>query len=101
MRQVLELPRLLGTRQAAADVVERANLPEPLDGDVVVLANSVAAVSPSYADELVKQLLEVHRAEEILIVGGSPHLQDRLKDAAQRRSMGDKVRTVSPSEAGV
>lgn len=98
----VELPRLLGTRKAARDTVEQAELPPDLnDHSVIVLANRVASVSASYADELVKQLLEDRNAEEILLVGASPHLEERLNDAVARRHVKGTVRRTTASEAGV
>lgn len=98
----VELPRLLGTRKSAIDTVERADLPVNLsDHSVVVVANRVASVSASYADELVKQLLEDRGADEILLVGASPHLEERLNDAISRRHVKGTVRRTTASEAGV
>lgn len=101
MTITVELPRLLGTRKAAQDAVEQAKIPESLsDHSVVVLANRVASVSASYADELVKQLLEDRGADAILLVGASAHLEERLKDAASRRHVSGTVRRTTATEAG-
>lgn len=102
MTITVELPRLLGTRKAAQDAVEHANLPDSLtDHSVVVVANRVASVSASYADELVKQLLEERGADAILLVGASEHLEGRLKDAVSRRHVSGTVRRTTAAEAGV
>lgn len=100
MNATIELPRLLGTRKAAIDTVEAADLPANL-GSVVILANRVAFVSASFAGELVKQVLEVRGAEEILLVGASPRLEEVLNDAVTRCSVKGTVRRTTASEAGV
>jgi hypothetical protein len=77
-------------------------VPSNLDSDdVVVIGNRVASVSASYADELVKELLQERRARAIVLVGASEHLTERLRNAAARRHVEDRLRASSAVDAGV
>lgn len=79
----ITLPRLVGTRAAADSLIEQAGLDAPAE-EVTLFARAVSSAAPSFADELVRKLLElgVHRMR---VVGSSDRLLQYLRESAERR----------------
>ncbi|MCS5715117.1 hypothetical protein NVV95_11195 [Herbiconiux sp. CPCC 205716] len=87
----IELPRLVGTREAATELLEQKQIPVELAGaDVYILGRSLATSTISFADELLKQLSARH-AGDIILVGTPGRFENDIKNAAARRKL-DSVR---------
>ncbi|GGL07810.1 phospholipase/lecithinase/hemolysin [Curtobacterium luteum] len=78
----ITLPRLVGTREAAEDLVNRTD-GTPEDGRVEVNGRALATSTISFADELVKKLIE-RGAKEILIVSAPERFRRQMTDAGKR-----------------
>ena len=101
MEQIV-LPRLAGTREAVGDLLSAQSVPSRLSGQtVVVLCRELASGSPSFADELVKELLEDRAAAELVLVGPPARFQHHVEAAAVRRDVADRVRLGTGAELGV
>ena len=91
----IKLPRLIGGRDAARDVTAGA-LPGHLHGDrVLVICRDLFAATPSFADELVRQVLVEREADELVLVGASGEFPGWVSDAAVRRQVASRVRELS------
>lgn len=98
----LTLPRLAGTRETVGDLLASQSVPVSLDGQVVVvLSRALASGSPSFADELVKEVLGERGAAELVLVGSSPRFTHHVEAAAARRHLAERVRVGSGAELGV
>ncbi len=101
MEQIV-LPRLAGTREAVGDLLAAQAVPSPLSGQtVVVLCRELASGSPSFADELVKELVEDRSAAELVLVGAPARFQHHVQAAAVRRDVAGRVRLGNGAELGV
>ena len=93
--QTVTLPPLAGSRPAAAELL--SGLPEDLAGEQVsVLARDLLSGSPSFADELVRQLTVERHAESVVVVGAEPTFEGYVRNAAQTHGVADRVTTRSP-----
>lgn len=100
--QLIVLPRLAGTREAVGDLLAAHEVPGPLSGQtVIVLCRELASGSPSFADELVKELIEDRAAAELVLVGAPALFQRHVEAAAVRRDVAGRVRLGSGAELGV
>lgn len=98
----LRLPRLVGTREAVSDLMAEQQIAASLRGErLVVLCRDLAAGSMSFADELVKQVLDERCADELVLVGAPQRFVGGVRAAAQRRSVADRVHVRTAVEAGV
>lgn len=98
----LELPRLAGTREAVSDLLADAGVSVSLAGqDVVVFARALASGSPSFADELVRAVLEVRGADHLILVGSPSLFATRVREAARRRGVYDKFQEAQAAEVHV
>lgn len=96
------LPRLAGTREAVADLLEEQNVAVDLEGDsLVVFASELTSGSSSFADELVRESLEERKAQGLALVGPPKLFEERVFASAERRGLSGRVRTVSGAEVGV
>lgn len=84
----ITLPRLVGTREAADQIVgdslgqrDRSTT----DGRVLLLSRALAASTISFADELVLKL-EQEGFSEILVVGAPAQFTEQLAQATSRHS---------------
>lgn len=84
----IELPRLAGTREAVSDLLEDQGVAARLDGDdLVVFAHALASGSPSFADELVREAIEIRGADHLVLVAPPELFAERVRDAATRRGV--------------
>lgn len=98
----LELPRLVGTRDAVSDLLAEQGLPSNLAGqDVVVLGRALASGSSSFADQLVHEVLEVRGANRLILVGSPSLFKTRVREAAERRCVDTRLREAPAAEVHV
>lgn len=101
MEQIV-LPRLAGTREAVSDLLAAQSVPAALTGEtVVLLCRALASGSPSFADEMVKEVLVERGADELVLVGSSERFLQHVTAAAERRDVAGRVRVGSGAELGV
>lgn len=87
---VVELPRLCGVRESAAELT--AGMPTVHGRDTAYLdAKAAVSVAQGYADELVRQILVEKKWGRLVVTGASPRLADRLTAAAHRRGVADRL----------
>ncbi len=92
----LTIPRLAGTRDAVVDLLREHDVPQDLAGTTVVISGrDVVASSASYVDELVRQVLDVRAAAELVLVSPPDQFRDRVLEAAQRRGVTNRVRVTT------
>ena len=91
----IRLPRLVGTREAADELVAEAE-GTPVDGQAWVLGGALATSTMSFADELVERLA-ARGADQIVIVAGTERFTQQMSDAASRHAP-VKVRPASADE---
>jgi hypothetical protein len=90
--QSVTLPPLAGSRPAAAVLL--SGLPDDLTGQqVTVLSRNLLSGSPSFADELVRQLAVERNAAGIVVVGAEPTFEQYVHDAAHNHDVGPRVTT--------
>lgn len=82
----LTLPRLAGTRAAAAEFCA-ATTNRLFATTVVIDASHCVSMAQGYADELVKQLLVIRYAPRVEVRGASGPMVEYLTDAAERREV--------------
>ncbi|MCW2609983.1 MAG: hypothetical protein QOC93_1447 [Actinomycetota bacterium] len=86
------LPPLAGSRPAAAALL--AGLPADLSGDeVAVLCRDLLTGSPSFADELVRQLAVERNAGRVVLVGAEDAFERYVRDAARDHAVAERVAT--------
>lgn len=78
----ITLPRLVGTRQAADEIVAESAIGER-DQVVTIFARAVSSSAPSFADELLKKLRN-RGINKVLVVGSPDRLFAYLTDSAAR-----------------
>jgi hypothetical protein len=87
----VEAPDHAGSRDQAQTLVRA--LPENLEGQTVLLDCSDLVVgSPSFLDEMVKQVLVLRRADALEISGAGDRARDLLERAAHNRSVSERLR---------
>lgn len=99
----LRLPELGGTRDAARLAVEAQLSDEPIaKGDrAVVIARDLLSSSASFADEIVRCLLGVSGAAEIILVAPPKKFETQVREAATRRGFDGCVSRESAAVLGV
>ncbi len=98
----LVLPYLAGTREAARDLIQEQGLERSLEGrGVLLLCQDLASGSTSFADELVKILLEERQAATIMLLGDPDRFAQHVAASASRRNFSGRVKAVTGAEAGV
>lgn len=90
----LDLPRLASSREAANALVSSAR-GELKDAVVTVNCRDLLSGSPSFADELVKRVLEVGGAAELVLVGAPRDFTNYVRDSAHSRAVLSRVRTAA------
>ncbi len=100
--QVLKLPRLVGTREAVRDLMIDQGVSSSLRAEpFVVLCRDLATGSTSFADELVKTVLEDGGAQALILVGAPDRFLNHVQSSAERRHVAGKVVVGSGAEVGV
>lgn len=93
----LEPSQHAGSRDHARELV--ATLPAQLAGTSVVLdCTGLAVGTPSFLDEIVKEVLVVRQADRLEVVGGSPRIATLSQKAAANRGVADRLTVVARSE---
>jgi hypothetical protein len=96
----LRLPRLVGTREAAVDLLDAQDVARDLrTADVVVFCDDLATGSASFADELVRQVLVERHGVHLVLVGAPQLFWMRVSESAERRGVADRVTQKSAAEA--
>jgi len=86
----LETPEHAGSREQAIDLASA--LADDLTGQIVVLDFSGIVVStPSFLDELIKQILERRHASALNVVGATDRARHLLIRAATNREVLDRL----------
>lgn len=90
----LVLPRLAGTREAVYDLLSEQDVPKELVGQTLTVhARDLASGSPSFADQLVKVVLQERQAEELIILGAPQRFIGHVLGSAERRGVRPRVST--------
>jgi hypothetical protein len=85
-------PDHAGSREQAQDLVR--SLADDLTGQTVLVDCSRLVVgTPSFLDELVKQILEQRNAQELEVSGGPQRARALLERSAENRGVRSRVRT--------
>jgi hypothetical protein len=75
-----------------ADLLEEQGLAADFAGQrVVVSCRELSSGSPSFADELVSELLDHRHASEVLLVSCPPKFRNYMLEAASRHGRQDAV----------
>lgn len=91
----IAVPEHAGSREQADELA--GTLPLALDTDTVTLDCSVVVVAtPSFLDEIVKQVLVVRNAATLEVVGGPARPRELVERAARNREVHDRVRVDAP-----
>lgn len=86
----VQMPDHAGSRDQAQDLLRA--LPNDLTGTIVALDCSDVVVStPSFMDEMVKQILEKRHAKTLEVNSGSQRAQELLKRSAENRGVRDRL----------
>lgn len=95
----LEPPRHAGSRDHARSLL--AGLPSRMTGTSVVLdCRELIVGTPSFLDEVVKELLVVREADQLEIVGGTARVATLTERAATNRGVAERVTIVTASANG-
>jgi hypothetical protein len=86
----ITLPKLAGTREKADLLTD--HLPDDLsDSTVTIDASESAAIAQCCVDELVKQIVQVRNAKQMIIVTEQESLAKRALDSATIRRFADRL----------
>jgi pyrrolidone-carboxylate peptidase len=91
---LIETPDHAGSRDQAQD------LARPLDDDltgqtVMIDCSNVLVATPSFLDEIVKQILEQRNAATLEVAGAPGRAQALLERAAENRGVRDRLRVAT------
>jgi hypothetical protein len=90
----IETPEHAGSREQAIALTQ--HLPGRLDGETVALDCSKMLVgTPSFLDEIVKQVLELRAASVLEIFDAPARPRDLLERAAENRGVRDRLRVIA------
>jgi hypothetical protein len=93
----IKLPPLVGSREAANIFVSR--LPERLTNeDVWINCRDLVSGSPSFADQLVKRLVEEKDARSLTVVGATDRFAGYFTESAQARRVPNRVHLATLAE---
>ncbi|MBC7596504.1 MAG: hypothetical protein H7288_21690 [Kineosporiaceae bacterium] len=94
------LPRLVGTRASADEIIESAlGSSRNIDSVIILRARAVLNAAPSFVDEFVKKL-GVLGVSEIRLVGESDELLEQFSAASIRHGNIPRVESATPVLAG-
>src|SRR3712207_3673621 len=85
----IELPRLVGSREAANEIVSR--LEDVTDMTVIIDCRGLVSGSPSFADQLVVRLLAEKHAANLEVVDPDDDFWGYLKESADEIGFGDHI----------
>jgi len=87
----IKTPGHAGSRDQAIELVRP--LAEDLTGQsVLVDCSNLVVGTPSFMDEIVKQILQQRRAETLEVSGGPARARQLLERSAENRGVRDRVR---------
>jgi hypothetical protein len=86
--RTLRLPRLVAGRDFAVDMAQ--SFGEVIDGDVIVDGSRLLSGTPSFAAELVQQLLVDGKARSLLLVGAPADFAGYAIAAARELDVTDR-----------
>ncbi len=87
---MIDLPRLVGSREAAKRLIEASG--ESIRGErVVVNGRELRSATTSFVNELVKVVLRDEQASELVVLGGSPEFLTQVHAAARAQDVDDRV----------
>ncbi|HZI92120.1 MAG TPA: hypothetical protein VFD31_10925 [Thermoleophilaceae bacterium] len=90
----VETPDHAGSRDQAKALA--AVLPADLEGQTVLLDCSELVVgTPSFLDEVVKEILVLRHADVLEVIGGSARARDLLERSATNRSVRERLRVAA------
>jgi len=90
MPQTIQAPAHAGARDQARELA--AELDTDLSAEDIVLDCSQTLVgTPSFLDEVLKQILVVRGARTLSVVSASPRAQDLLERSAENRNLRDRL----------
>jgi len=93
----ITLPAMIGTREAAVELITEARLDDNLrDERVVIYGNGLLTATPSFVDELIGELVKRHVGSVALVGAPSKFMRD-LKASGKKRSF-DKIFTLKSVE---
>lgn len=91
MTNSITLPAMIGTREAAVELITEARLDENLHNErVVIYGNGLLTATPSFVDELIGELVKRH-VGSVALVGTPSKFMDDLKASGKRRSFDNIV----------
>lgn len=89
----IDAPEQAGSRDQAEALVH--DFDKTLVGQNVTLdCSAVLVATPSFLDQIVKEVLESRNADTLEIVGGPPRAQHLVERAAENRGVRDRLRQV-------
>lgn len=87
----IALPDHAGSRDQAQELT--SGLPKDLGGETIVLdCGSVVVGTPSFLDEIVKQVLVLRNASKLEVLDGPPRSRELLERAAQNRQVSSRLK---------
>jgi len=92
----IETPAHAGARDQARDLVEVLG-PDLSGQDVVLDCTSLLVGTPSFLDEIVKQVLVQRSARTLSVQAASARVHDLLERSAENRGLRDRLRFAVPS----
>lgn len=96
---VIDLPRLVGSRESANSLVARTGA--QLKGErVVVNCRELRSATGSFVDQLVKVVFEEHQAAEMVVLAASPEFLEQVHRAATAHGV-DELITERPAGSEV
>lgn len=93
----ITLPKLAGTREKAELLTD--HLPNDLSDSIVTIdASESAAIAQCCVDELLKQIVQVRNAKQLIIVTDKANLMRRALESATLRGFVDRLLIVPTKE---
>jgi hypothetical protein len=92
----LRTPAHAGAREQARELTD-ALPPDLAEQDVILDCTDVLVGTPSFLDEIVKQVLDVRGAGTLSVQMASPRVQDLLERSADNRRLRDRLMFAVPS----
>lgn len=95
----VSLPRLVGTRPAVGHLLDEQHVPVDLSGErAVILCRDLVSGSASFADELVRVLLQERSADDLVLVAAPERFVELVSAAASSRGIGGRTSVGSAVE---
>jgi len=93
----ITLPRLIGGRETANEYVAEL---DAKPGDIVVIhCRNLSSASPSFADQLVRRLLDEGDVAALVVVAAGTEFHDDISESAVALSVADRVHFVEDFSA--